>query len=298
MRENAVGKQAAPSKKAGRESFKKFARRFCRNRLSLAGLLVLAAIVAASVAAPLIAPYDPLEIFMDAFQAPPSPEHILGTDSVGRDVFSRLLYAGSVSMSVSLIAVSIYSVVGILIGAASGYFGGKFDYIVMRATDTVMSFPLMVLMIVLVAIMGQSVANIVLIIAFVGWPSLARMVRSEILSLKGQEFVEAAVASGEGPASIIFRYLVPNCMPAIIVNVTFGIANAILMEASLSFLGLGIQPPAASWGYMLMDAQSVTILTRMPWLWLPPGLIIFVTVMAINFIGDGLRDALDPKMKI
>ena len=270
---------------------------FCRNKMSVISLIVVLLIILMSIFASVLAPYDPLEINMSAIQKPPSQEHILGTDTIGRDLLSRLLYAGRVSLSVSVVAVAIYAVVGVVIGAAAGYFGGTFDTVVMRLTDAIMCFPLMVLMIVLVAIMGQNILNIVLIIAIVGWPSLARLVRAEVLSLKNQEFVESAVASGEGTFSIIFRYLIPNCAPSIIVNITFGIATAILMEAGLSFLGLGIQPPQASWGYMLMDAQSITILTRMPWLWLSPSLMIFITVMSINFVGDGLRSALDPKMK-
>lgn len=272
-------------------------RRFAKNRMSVVGLVVLAAILVLSLLAPALAPYDPTYIDMDAFREPPSSAHPLGTDNVGRDVLSRLLYAGQVSMGVGLGAVAIYMIIGIVLGAVAGFLGGWADSVIMRLTDAVMSFPLMVLMIVLVAALGQSVTNIVLIIALVGWPNVARLVRGEVLALKNREFIEAARASGESTLSIIFRQLIPNCLPPIIVNATFGVASAILMEASLSFLGLGTQPPAASWGYMLMDAQSISILTRLPWLWLPPGLMIFLSVICINFIGDGLRDALDPKLK-
>ncbi len=276
--------------------WKKTLRRFCRSRMSVLGAFVLLLILLCAVLAPVLAPCDPMEIDMAAFRQPPSAAHPLGTDNVGRDVLSRLLYAGRISMGVGIGAVAVYLVIGVVLGAAAGFLGGWADAVIMRLTDAVMSFPLMVLMIALVAILGQSVANIVLIIALVGWPGVARLVRGEVLSLKNREFVEAARASGEGTLSIIFRQLIPNCLPPIIVNGTFGVANAILTEASLSFLGLGVQPPAASWGYMLMDAQSISILTRMPWLWLPPGLVIFVTVLCINFVGDGLRDALDPKL--
>ena len=294
--ENSIAAVVQRPKRRERE-WHKTLRRFCRNKLSVAGTIIIALIIAASVLAPLLAPYNPMKIDMMHLQQEPSAAHILGTDTIGRDVLSRLLYAGRVSMSVGIVAVMIYVTIGILLGAIAGYMGGTVDMLIMRFAEAVMSFPLLPLIIVMVAIMGTGVTNIILVLAIVGWPQIARLVRGEVLSLKSREFVEAAKASGESSLSIIITQLIPNCVAPIIVAATFGVAQAILMEASLSFLGLGIQPPQASWGYMLMDAQSITILSGMPWLWLPPGLTIFISVMSINFIGDGLRDALDPKMK-
>ena len=294
--QNTMNIATVPSRKLEKE-WRKTLRRFCRNKLSVTGGIVLLFIILISALAPLIAPYDPMKIDMMNLQNPPSAQHLLGTDTIGRDVLSRLLYAGRVSMSVGILAVAIYMVVGIILGAVAGYSGGIVDMVIMRLADAVMSFPLLPLIIVMVAIMGTGITNIVLVISIVGWPQVARLVRGEVLTLKSREFIEAARASGESTMSIILTQLIPNCVAPIIVAGTFGVAQAILMEASLSFLGLGIQPPQASWGYMLMDAQSITILSKMPWLWLPPGLVIFISVMSINFIGDGLRDALDPKMK-
>lgn len=272
--------------------------RFKRHRLSLVGTIIIAIFVLVALFANLLAPYSFDAIDMTGFQQRPSRNHLLGTDTVGRDVLSRLIYASRISLSVGLVAVSIYLCIGTIIGAVAGYLGGWLDNLIMRFADAMVSFPVLPLVIVLVSIAGNSIYNIMAVIGLVEWPKVARIVRGEILSLREQEFVEAAKAIGESPMSIILRQLLPNVMSPIIVAGTFGIANAILLEAGLSFLGLGVQPPQASWGSMLMDAQSITILTNMPWLWIPPGLAIFLSVMSINFIGDGLRDALDPRLKL
>jgi peptide/nickel transport system permease protein len=195
------------------------------------------------------------------------------------------------------VAVALYIGIGIILGSIAGYFGGLIDSIIMRFADAVISFPVLPLVIVLVAIAGNNVYNIILVIGLVMWTEVARIVRGQILSLKEQEFIEAARSIGEKPFSIIFTQLIPNILAPVIVAGTFGIANAILLEAGLSFLGLGVQPPAASWGNMLMDAQSITVLTNLPWLWIFPSLCIILAIISINFIGDGLRDALDPRQK-
>lgn len=251
---------------------------------------------AASVAAPVVAPHDPYACDLQAYRQPPSRLHLLGTDSAGRDVLSRLIYAGRVSLSVGLVSVGLSASIGIILGSLSGYHGGKVDTVVMRFTDVVMSFPGLVVMITLVAVMGPSIYNCMLAIGLLGWPGICRLVRAEVLSLRERDYVQAAVCVGNTTGRVIMRHLLPNVLPTIMVNVTFGLAGAIISEASLSFLGLGVPPPVPSWGNMMFDAQSITILATMPWMWLPPGIMICLSVLAINFIGDGLRDALDPQM--
>jgi peptide/nickel transport system permease protein len=269
-------------------------KRFQRHRLAMVGLAILLVLVLLSVFAPLLTRHAPEAIDLSAYRLGPSAEHPLGTDKAGRDVFSRLLYAGRVSLSVGLVAVSIYTVIGVVLGALAGYFGGWIDAIIMRLADVVLSFPTLVIIITLASVLGPSIYNVMLAIGLLGWPPIARLLRGELLSLREREFVIGARAVGCSDSRLIFRYLLPNAMAPILVAATFGIAYAILIEAGLSFLGLGVQPPTASWGNMLTDAQSLTVLESMPWLWLPPGLMIALAVLSINFIGDGLRDALDP----
>jgi peptide/nickel transport system permease protein len=209
-------------------------------------------------------------------------------------VFSRLLYAGRVSLAVGIVAVSIYTAIGVVRGVLAGYYGGWVDSTIMRLCDVVLSFPTLIIIITLASVLGPSIYNLMLAIGLLGWPPIARLLRGQLLSLRTTEFVVAARAAGCSDKRLIFRHLLPNAMAPVLVAATFGIAYAILIEAGLSFLGLGVQPPTPSWGNMLTDAQSLTVLESMPWLWLPPGLMIALSVLSINFIGDGLRDALDP----
>jgi peptide/nickel transport system permease protein len=269
-------------------------RRFRRHRLAMAGLTIVVVLVFLAVFAPLLTTHSPQAIDLSAYRLGPSVDHPLGTDTAGRDVFSRLLYAGRVSLSVGLVAVSIYTAIGVVLGALAGYFGGWVDATVMRLADVVLSFPTLIIIITLASVLGPSIYNVMLAIGLLGWPPTARLLRGELLSLREREFVIGARAVGCSDRRLIFRYLLPNAMAPVLVAATFGIAYAILIEAGLSFLGLGVQPPTSSWGNMLTDAQSLTVLESMPWLWLPPGLMIALAVLSINFIGDGLRDALDP----
>jgi len=257
--------------------------------------LVLLVLVIASLGAPQFARRDPYTVDLRAYRQGPSTQHILGTDSSGRDVFSRLLHAGRVSLSVGLVAVSIYAAIGIVLGGLAGFYGGWVDSLIMRLADMVLSYPSLIVIITIVSILGPSIYNVMLVIGGLGWPPIARLVRGNFLSLRGQDFVFAAQAIGARNRRIIFRHVLPNAIAPVIVAASFGMAQAILVEAGLSFLGLGVQPPTPSWGNMLTDAQSITVLRSMTWLWLPPGLMIAVTVLSINFIGDGLRDALDPR---
>jgi peptide/nickel transport system permease protein len=269
-------------------------RRFRRHRLAMAGATILLVLVIGAVFAPLIARHGPFSVDLQAYRLGPSRDHWLGTDSAGRDVFSRLLHAGRVSLSVGVVAVAIYTLIGAALGALAGYYGGWVDSTVMRLADVFLSFPTLIIIITLASVLGPSIQNVMLAIGLLGWPPIARLLRGELLSLREREFIFGARTVGCGPLRLIFRHLLPNAMAPIIVAATFGIAYAILIEAGLSFLGLGVRPPTPSWGNMLTDAQSPTVLEDMPWLWLPPGLMIALAVLSINFIGDGLRDALDP----
>ncbi len=274
-------------------------RRFLRHRLAVVGMAILTAIAALAIGAAAIAPHSPTVIDVIAFQAAPSSVHPLGTDSVGRDVLSRLIYAARVSLTVGLLAVAMYVVIGTAIGAAAGYYGGAVDLALSRLMDIMLSFPPLIIILFAVSVFGRpSLWNVIIVLGLLGWPPVARLVRGQILALRQQEFVLAARATGASDLRTVARHLLPNALAPVLVAATFGTANAILVEAALSFLGMGVQPPTPSWGNMLTDAQSLTVLERMPWLWVPPGFMILVSVLTINFVGDGLRDALDPSLKL
>lgn len=286
---------AAASRREGILESKQ-ARRFLRNRLSVLGLVMIVVLFFLAVFAPLLSGHDPYKVNLEVRNQPPSAANWLGTDGNGRDVWTRLIYGGRVSLSVGIVAVSTSTVIGILIGSISGFFGGLVDMVLMRVTDIVMSFPMLIVVISFVAITGPSIYNSMIAIGILGWPTMARLVRSQFLYLRQVEFVMAAVALGARPPRLIFRHILPNTVGSIVVAVTFAVSDAILLEAALSFLGLGVQVPTASWGNMLRDAQTLSILENRPWMWIPPGVAIMLAVLSINFIGDGLRDALDPKI--
>jgi peptide/nickel transport system permease protein len=270
--------------------------RFRRHRVALAGAIILLLLAVGSIGAPVLAANDPYRVDISAYRQGPQAKYPLGTDSSGRDVLSRLLHAGRVSLSVGLVAVAIYTLIGVVLGAFSGFYGGLADSVIMRLADVVLSFPSLILIITVVSVLGPSIYNIMLVIGLLGWPPIARIVRALFLSLREREFVLASRTVGVPNGRIIFRHMLPNAIAPVIVAATFGMANAIILEAGLSFLGLGVQPPTPSWGNMLTDAQSLTVLESMPWLWIPPGAMIALAVLSINFIGDGLRDALDPHL--
>ncbi len=274
----------------------KQARRFLRNRLSMLGLVMIVVLMFLAVFAPLLSSYDPHKVALEMRNQPPSPTNWLGTDGNGRDVWTRLIYGGRVSLSVGIVAVSISTVIGVLVGCAAGFFGGLVDMALMRMTDVVMSFPMLIVIISFVAITGPSIYNSMIAIGILGWPTMARLVRGQFLYLRQVEFVTAAVALGARSPRLIFKHILPNTVGSIVVAVTFAVSDAILLEAALSFLGLGVQIPTPSWGNMLRDAQTLSILENRPWMWVPPGLAIMLAVLSINFIGDGLRDALDPRL--
>lgn len=269
--------------------------RFFRNRLASVGLAVLALLVLACAAAPLICEFGPNDINLRARNLPPSMTHLLGTDGTGRDVFARVLYGGRISLSVGVLAVSVSAAIGILVGCIAGYFGGKVDLLLMGLIDVFLTFPRLVLIIAFVAVVGPSIFYTMLVIGLLSWPTIARLARAEILALREQEFILAARALGTSNRSIITDHILPNILSPVLVAITLDVATVILLEASLSFLGLGAQPPTASWGNMLRDARTLSILETQPWLWLPPGVLIALSVLSVNSIGEGLRDALDPR---
>jgi peptide/nickel transport system permease protein len=270
-------------------------RRFRRHRLAMASLAVLLLLALATALAGVIAPYGFSEQHLEDTLQGPGARHLLGTDTLGRDEFSRLLYGGRVSLLVGLGVALSAGVLGTLIGAAAGFYGGRLDNIVMRVTDLFLSIPLLVVLIIASRVTGGGTLDIVIVLALVLWMPLARIVRGMFLSLKEKEFIEAARMIGASNRRIIFRHLVPNSLGVIVVNVTLTVAIAILTESLLSFLGFGIQPPTPSWGNMLEDGRG--LMTIAGWLVWFPGAAILLTVLCVNFLGDGLRDALDPTQR-
>ena len=269
-------------------------RRFLRHRMGVIGLFFLTTLVLLALLAPFITPYGPNKL-VGKFSAAPSAQFWLGTDQVGRDVLTRLLYATRVSLLVGFAATGIATVIGVLLGLVSGYFGGWVDMIIMRFTDMVMSFPYILLVLVAAAVFQPGLWNIILILGFVDWPVVARLVRGNVLSLRETAFIKADAVAGMSTRHTLFSEILPNTIAPILVYATSVVALSILDEAALSFLGMGVQPPTASLGNMLNGAQSITILTSKPWLWVPPGVLIILLVLSISFIGDALRDAVDPR---
>jgi peptide/nickel transport system permease protein len=288
-----------------------FWRRLRRHRFAVAGVVLLCIIVLCAVFAHVLSPFDPNAIDEVHWQGTPLPPcfqsalcggHPLGTDEVGRDLLSRLLYGARISLQVGIFTVLFELLIGVTLGALSGYYGGWVDWVIMRITDVFLSIPLLALLLVLTAIVAASSNKaalsfwtIVLIIGALSWPTVARLVRASFLVLREREFTEAARAVGNGDLRIIFRHLLPNAVAPIVVQATLDVANVIVLESTLSYLGFGIQPPTASWGNMLANAQANLQVAW--WAAVFPGLCILFTVLSINYIGDGLRDALDPNMK-
>ena len=271
-------------------------RRFKRHTLALISLVIVVILGLAALFAPIIAPYDPNEM-AGPFSGAPGKGFLLGTDQIGRDVFSRLLYAMRISLLVGIMATLISTVIGVILGLIAGYFGGVADMLIMRFTDMVMSFPYILLVLVAAAIFKPGLWSIILILGFVDWPGIARLVRGNVLNLRETNFIKGNLVAGMPLRHILFSEILPNTVAPILVYATSVLALSMLDEAALSFLGMGVQPPTASLGNMLNGAESLTVLTKQPWLWVPPGVVIVVLVMAINFIGDALRDALDPNSR-
>jgi len=281
----------------GRETQWELTRRsFRRHRTATLGLLLVGALLLLSLLAPLVAPHDPAaqgaDIVATRFQSP-SLEHLMGTDRFGRDVFSRVVYGGRISLLIGLLAVTIAVTLGTAVGAIAGYLRGPVDALAMRFVDLLLSFPRLVLLVTVAALFQPSIALITLVLGFTGWMGTSRVVRGEVLSVREREYVQAARALGFGHRRILYRHILPNAVGPVIVAASLGIGNTILAEAALSFLGLGVQPPAPSWGNMVASGRDVML--DAPWITAFPGLAIVATVMAFNLVGDGLRDALDPR---
>jgi peptide/nickel transport system permease protein len=270
-----------------------FWRRLRRHRLALVSLFAVVLISLLCLAAPLLAPFDFDAIDLGSIRRPPSLGHWLGTDDLGRDLLTRILYGGRVSILIGLFAALIGTGFGSLVGAVAGYYGGRVDGALMRFTDVVYSIPTLPLLIVLASYTQAGATSMAVTIGVLSWMATARVVRGEVLKIRSMEYVEAARGLGATNARIIGRHVLPNAVGPIVVGATLAVGNAIILESSLSFLGLGVQPPTPTWGNMLMDAQS-TMATQ-PWLSIFPGVAILVVVLAVNFLGDGLQDALDPR---
>jgi peptide/nickel transport system permease protein len=274
----------------------RMARRFSRHRIGLIGLLVLGLLVLLAILAPVLSPYDQNATNLRLINAPPSAQHMLGTDDLGRDIWTRMLYGARVSMLVGIVAVGIYTLIGTALGSIAGYFGGHIDNLIMRFTEVVMCFPSFMLIMTMVVVLKPSLFNVMIIIGVFGWTGLARLVRGQVLSIRERDYVLAARAIGARQGRILVRHILPSTIAPILVSATLGLSGAVLTESGLSFLGIGVQAPQASWGSMLNTAMQLSVLQGKPWRWLPPAVAIALMVLAVNFIGDALRDALDPQM--
>jgi len=274
---------------------KSFWRYFKRNRLAVGGLVMIVVIFLIAGLASVVAPYDPGKTGVSLKLDAPSINHFLGTDQLGRDVFSRMLYGSRVSLSVGFVAVAISIFIGILVGAVAGYYSGWIDGVLMRFVDIMLCFPSFFLILTVVAVLGPSLLNVMIVIGITSWMGTSRFVRAEFLSLRERDFTQAAKALGVTDRRIIFRHILPNALAPVFVTATLDVATAILVEAGLSFLGFGVQPPAPSWGNILTEGR--TYIFDAWWLTVFPGLAILITVLSFNLLGEGLRDALDPRLR-
>lgn len=279
-------------------------RRLTRNKLAIGGLIFLIFMLLFSFIGPIFSPYVSGSVNVALIQQPPSPQHWLGTDSLGRDILTRLMLAGKISLTVGIASMVLSLLLGAVLGAISGFYGGIVDNLLMRLADILMSIPGLPLLIIIGAILSEwkvpgnyRIYVVMLMLSLVGWPGLARLIRGQILTLREQPFMQATEVLGLSDRRKIFNHLLPNTAPLLLVVATLNVAGAILSESVLSFLGLGVIPPTPSWGNMIDAANNLIDFQKRPWLWVPPGIAIFLTVVSINLLGDGLRDALDPKLK-
>ena len=287
-------KQLEESGELKQKNVNRTLRKFLNNKLAIVGAGIFIVILLASILAPLLTSYDPLKAEMGSVLQAPSLEHIFGTDKVGRDVFARVLYGGRISILIGLGSSLGCAIIGVLLGCYGGYKGGWFDKIVLHISEVFMSFPQLVLVLLLVTILGQSLTNLIVIFILTGWGSVYRMARSQILTIREEEYVQSLNAFGLNDFIICYKHMLPNAIGPIVVNITLSTAMFILQEASLSFLGLGVPLEIATWGNILNAAQDMYTLQNNWWLWLPVGIVISSFVMGINFLGDGLRDTIDP----
>jgi len=273
-----------------------FWKRFKRNKLAVFGGIIVLTLFITAIFAPLLSPYDPNSINVKDILEPPGRTHPLGTDDLGRDILSRMIWGARISLAVGFVAVGISTMVGILLGAISGYYGGWTDRVLMRFVDIMLSIPTFFLLLAVIAFLEPSIWNIMIVIGLTSWMGVSRLVRAEVLSSKEREFALAARAIGAGDLRMIFKHILPNSMAPVLVSAVLGVAGAILVESALSFLGIGVQPPTASWGNILTAGKDNIEIAW--WLSVFPGLAILVTVLAYNLLGEGIRDSIDPRLKI
>jgi len=267
-------------------------RRFRRHRLAMTGLIIIVVLVIASL---LGSQSAALEQNLKAMNQPPSGTHLLGTDRIGRDILARTLVGGRISLSVGLVAVLFSTSIGIVMGALAGYYRGWLDHLIMRIVDVVLSFPVIILLLCVASLVGPSIFNMMAMIGLLTWPVPCRIMRSQFLSIRERTYVEAAHCLGVTDFQIAARHILPNAIAPLLVYASFGVATAVLLEAGLSYLGLGVQPPTPSWGNMLNTARNISTMERNAWQWVPPAITTVLFVLAVNFVGDGIRDALDPQ---
>lgn len=274
-----------------------FLKSFFKHKLAVMGLAVLVVEILLMIFLPMVIEMDPVAIDNTAFNQAPGQVHLLGTDDVGRDILARVVYGGRISIIIGILATVISVALGLPLGLFAGYYRGKVETFIMRAADIFMSFPSMVLILVVVAVFGSSVPIIIVLIGVLGWPAIAKLIYGNVLSVRSKEYVESEKAIGTGSMKILFCTVLPNSIAPLWVSLAFRISNAMITESALSFLGAGVQPPTASWGNIIQAAANLAVLTRRWWIWIPAGVCLVVTIICINFIGEGVRDALDPKMK-
>jgi peptide/nickel transport system permease protein len=265
------------------------------NRSVLIGIIIIIVLIVCALLAPIISPYDPFVIDVEASYLSPSWSHFMGTDSLGRDIFSRILFGSRIALLIGLIAVGISSIIGLFLGSVAGYFEGKLSAVIMGFTDIMLCFPTMFLVLAIVAIIGPSIINVMIVIGCTSWMGIARLIRAEILSLKKKDFISSAKGLGKSDAYIIFKHLIPNGIGPVLVSMVFALAGAVIAEVALSFLGLGVQPPTPSWGNMLMEGKEA--IGYAWWIIFFPGMMIFITVMSFNLVGEGLREHFDPRIR-
>lgn len=273
-------------------------KKFMHNRKAVLGLIIVCFLVLAVILMPIFMKLDPYTTDRAVgFNKAPCSGHPLGTDDVGRDLFARLLYGGRISLFVGIMSTIISVLIGIPLGLIAGYFRGIAETVIMRVADAFMSFPTMVLILVLVAVFGPSILTVTVVIGVLGWTAIAKLIYGNVLSIREREYIQATKAIGMSTPKILLSEVLPNAIPPVWANISFRVAGAILTESSLSFLGMGVQTPQASWGNIIFAAQNLLVLTARPWVWFPPGICIILVVVGFNFIGEGVRDALDPKTK-
>lgn len=271
--------------------------RLRKNRMAMISLFMLIIMIGLCILVPVLSPYSIEKTDRNNKDQSPNSEHILGTDKIGRDMFVRLFYGGRISLGLALTVVILECFIGVVLGSISGFYGGIADVIIMRIAEIFMSFPYVIFCITVVAVFGNSVSVLIFVLAIISWPNIARIVRGQILTLREMEYMEACEALGISDFRRIFKHLLPNVLAYVIVYATLGMASVILAETSLSFLGLGVSPPTPTWGNMIQEARNALIIQQKWWYWIPPGICIFISVMCFNILGDGMRDAIDPKMK-